>query len=283
MNISKLVTIIAVFSAGQALAGPFTNLGIDQASPDIVAWAQGVVSFTPTPSGSLSAEGDAALGPPDASFAPLGDLDSSEIASGDLPGAITLDFGPLSLFDGPGWDLAVFENAGEFFTAPFIFGELAYVQVSSDGVVFAEFPNTSLNVESGQGTADTELVVPWGRNFAGLNTTNVQNLAGIHPQGTGTAFDLSDLTAEPLVTSGDVDLTNIRFLRLIDIPGSGDFLDSQGNPILDVWPTSGAGGLDLDAVGARYVVPEPTSTILMLFTVFYGLCARNRVRVLCRG
>jgi len=247
-----------------ASVGLYANVGIDESSPDIVIWAQEVASFTPTGSGSLPSEGISALGAPDSTHVSLGDLDAPEIASGASPGIITLGFAQASIFNGPGWDFAVFENAGEFFTAPFIFGELAYVEVSTDGIAFAQFPSTSLNVEPGQGTADTELIVPFGRDFAGLNTNNVENLAGIHPQGTGTAFDLSDLGGEPLVQSGAVDLDEINFVRLVDIPGNGAYQDSQGNPILDAWLTTVTGGLDLDAVGARHVIPEPASTTLAL-------------------
>ncbi|AKB27733.1 Chitin binding protein [Methanosarcina siciliae T4/M] len=49
--------------------------------------------------------------------------------------------------------------------------------------------------------------------------------------------------------NGSVDLNSINYVRIVDIPGSGDFKDSQGNPIYDGWVTWGSGGLDLEAVG----------------------------------
>ncbi|AKB27731.1 Chitin binding protein [Methanosarcina siciliae T4/M] len=49
--------------------------------------------------------------------------------------------------------------------------------------------------------------------------------------------------------NGSVDLNSINYVRIVDIPGSGDFKDSQGNPIYDAWVTWGSGGLDLEAVG----------------------------------
>jgi hypothetical protein len=59
----------------------------------------------------------------------------------------------------------------------------------------------------------------------------------------------------------------VRFVRVIDVPGDGSFLDSQGNGILDTWVTTdlqfGNGGFDLDAVAARYPVPEPATWILV--------------------
>jgi hypothetical protein len=65
----------------------------------------------------------------------------------------------------------------------------------------------------------------------------------------GTPFDLEDLESHPDVISGDVDLDEIRYVRITDIPGTGDFLDSQSNPIYDAWLTWGSGGVDLEAVG----------------------------------
>ena len=48
-------------------------------------------------------------------------------------------------------------------------------------------------------------------------------------RGYGTPFDLSDLLSDPLVLSGAVDLNNIQYVKLVDIPGNGSFLDSQGH------------------------------------------------------
>ena len=53
-------------------------------------------------------------------------------------GSITLSFDP-PVSNGDGWDFAVFENGFED-----TFLELAYVEVSSDGVVFVRFDNASL-------------------------------------------------------------------------------------------------------------------------------------------
>jgi hypothetical protein len=49
-----------------------------------------------------------------------------------------------------------------------------------------------------------------------------------------------------------VDLLNIRYVRVVDIPGSGDFLDATGAPIFDSWVTTGSAGFDLDAVGVLH-------------------------------
>jgi hypothetical protein len=275
---TALVAIMYVNFAPAAIAGPFNNVGISRNDSSIDQWAATVVSYQPAP-GVAAAFSDpaAALGPADESVVSLGDLDGQQIGEGVPPGAITMAFA-TPIRNGPDWDLLVFENAAALFPPPFVFGELAYLEASSDGVHFARFPSVSLNVEPGQGVAgETELNTTFGRAFAGINITNVSNLAGIHPGNFGTAFDLDDLSGMPLVQSGDVDLHGIRFVRLIDIPGNGAFLDSQGRAILDAWVTRGTGGLDLDAIGARYAVPEPTTDALTAAAiVLVVLSARKR-------
>jgi hypothetical protein len=271
-----------LFCSATLQAGPFTNLGIPAADPSLTQWGNTIVNYAPSSGVSTSfANSSAALGTPNGTIVSLGDLDATQIGNGILPGRITLGFAqPFA--NGPGWDFAVFENASTFFSAPFIFAELAYVEVSTDGVNFARFPSVSLNVEPGAGIpGDTELNAGFGRAFAGLNTTNVKNLAGIHPTNVGTAFDLSDLADDPLVSGGLLDLWNVYFVRLVDIPGNGAYLDSQGNPILDTWLTTGSGGLDLDAVGTRYLspIPEPATWAAMLSGAALAIVFTRRRRV----
>jgi len=82
------------------------------------------------------------------------------------------------------------------------------------------------------------------------------------------------------VLNGNVDLANIRFIRLIDILGDGSVLDSFGNPILDAFDVNdppGGNGFDLDAVGAINIVPEPSSFVLISF-VWLTLGCVNRLR-----
>ena len=263
------VFVLGLVQAAQA--GPFDNIAIP--ASDIRAWANEVVSFQPTTSGSAVGTESNALGRADSTFVSLGELDASQIAQQDAPGSITLSL-PFAITNGQGWDFAVFENAGNFFTEPVFFAELAYVEVSSNGTDFVRFPSTSLNVEPGTGTPDTELEAEFGRDFAGLNITNVSNLAGIHPAGSGTSFDLDDLQG----IAADIDLNNIEYVRIIDIPGDGTFLDAQGNPILDTWPgVADSGGFDLDAVGARNLVPEPSAGWLLL-AAFLGCSVFRRRR-----
>lgn len=174
----------------------------------------------------------------------LGDLTAAQITSGALAGAITLRFAkPIRNYTGA--DFAIFENG---FAATFntggsgsggIFAELAYVEVSQDGVAFHRFNPVSLTPSAVGG-------------YGTINPTNVLNLAGKHVNAYGdswgTPFDI-----------GQLGLDSISYIRLVDIPGSGAFKDGAGNPIYDSWRTFGSGGFDLEAVGVisiRMTFPE---------------------------
>lgn len=65
----------------------------------------------------------------------------------------------------------------------------------------------------------------------------------------------------------------IRYVRIVDIPGSGDFLDSLGNPILDAWLTTGSGGFDLRAIG---VIPEPAHFVGVIGLAVLFMALRRR-------
>lgn len=167
----------------------------------------------------------------------LGDCSTADIAAGLTPGWITLALArPIA--DLSGADFAVFENG--FSTGNQIFGELAYVEVSSNGEDFARFPARSLVPGP---------IGPYGR----FDATDVFNLAGKHANGYGvswgTPFDLSQLAEHPLAQTGALDLDAITHVRIVDIPGTGQFLDSLGSPIYDPSVTTGSGGFDLEAIG----------------------------------
>lgn len=153
---------------------------------------------------------------------------------------------PIRNFSGA--DFAIFENGfislyntGGGSKIGEVWAELAYVEVSSDGEHFARFPSVSLTPEL-VGAYET------------INPSNVFNLVGKHVnaygESWGTPFDLSQLQDDPLVTDGVLNLDAITHIRLVDIPGSGDFLDSLGDPIYDGWLTWGSGGADIEALGA---------------------------------
>ena len=177
----------------------------------------------------------------------LGELTGAQV------GKVTLHFTdaqhPAPIRNLPGADFVVFENgvvsqsgSGGAVVGG-IFGELAYVEVSSDGVNFARFPSVSLTPGP---------VNPYGT----LDPSKIFNLAGKHVNAAGecwgTPFDLAALANHPLVTGGFLDLNSVRHVRIVDIPGNGGFLDSAQpapHPIFDPWPTYGSGGFDLEAIG----------------------------------
>jgi hypothetical protein len=161
----------------------------------------------------------------------VGQADNFVTSIGD-GGVVTLSFN-YPIFDGAGWDFAVFENA---FSDGFL--ELAFVEVSSDGQNFFRFPAASL-------TQDTLQTGPFGLTDA----TKINNLAGKYRLGYGTPFDLSELSG---ITN--LDIQNISHVRIIDVIGSISPLygtqDTAGNYVNDPWPTPFvSSGFDLDAVG----------------------------------
>lgn len=232
----------------QQSADSFLNPG-NFVNPLFLGWATGVSVYSPASNVTLAwANPDFVLGPVTGDHfdvTSLGDLNSSQISQGALPGRITLTFS-AAIKNKSGADFVVFENgiisaggagagvAGE------IFGELAYVEVSSDGTNFVRFPNFSLTLN------------PVG-TFGTMNATNVFGLAGKHAnangQSWGTPFDLEQLSSLTAVVGGLVNLNAITHVRLVDIPGTGAFLDSANNPIYDASVTMGSGGFDLEAVG----------------------------------
>lgn len=204
--------------------------------PAFSSWASGYVDYTPgadvtvgfqTPANAVGAYG----------------TDVVVLGHG---GRITLTFDtPIS--DGDGDDLAVFENGfAENPTSQNLFCELAYVEVSSDGVTFARFDSASRQATP---------VAAFGFQSAEL----LGGVAGKDLGGYGTPFDLSTLRNDPLVRSGAVDLEAITHVRLRDIVGANDYPnpgdtypDSFGRQILDSHKATGSGGFDLRAVGALH-------------------------------
>ena len=213
--------------------GGFINQG-NYVNPLFFDWADSVVSYAPAPGVAPQwSNSSLTLGPVTGDHfdvASLGDLSSTQIAGGAAPGKITLHFAhPIQNLTGA--DFTVYENA--FFQgsgAASLFGELAYVEVSADGVNFVRFPSRSLTA------------APVG-SYGTIDPTNVRNLAGKHVNAFGaswgTPFDLAE-----------VGLASVSYVRFVDIPGSGAFLDSLNQPIYDAWVTVGSGGADIEAVGA---------------------------------
>ncbi len=156
-------------------------------------------------------------------------------------GTATLFFDP-PITNGEGYDFAVFENG--FFNgsnSENAFLELAYVEVSTDGINFVRFPAISQTNNFYQLSA-----------FESINTRYIDNLAGKYTVDYGTPFDLSILENENYQTI--INTKHISYIKLIDVVGSIDSLyanfDSENNVINDPFPTPfNSSGFDLDAVG----------------------------------
>lgn len=202
-------------------------------------------------------EGSFALGPASG--------DSADVVSLGDGGSIALQF-DSGISDGPGDDLAVFENG--FFTIGGLFGEFAFVEVSSNGVDFARF-ETACNLTQ---------PVP---GFGAVDPADYQGFAGDQALGSGTGFDLAQFADHPLATSGALNLLAVSHVRIIDVIGDGSAADSLGWPVYDPYPTAFAtGGFDLEAVGVLHAAPEPAAVTQLAagLLALHGLSARPRHR-----
>ncbi|MDF1675078.1 MAG: T9SS type A sorting domain-containing protein [Vicingaceae bacterium] len=183
------------------------------------------------------------------------------VSLGDGGSAVLTFTAPIK--NGSGADFAIFENS---FDGQFL--ELAFVEVSSDGVNFFRFPAHSL-------TQDTTQL----DNNANMDATYIHNLAGKYRAQYGTPFNLDDVDGTP-----GLDVNNITHVKIIDVVGSinptyGTY-DDENNIINDPFPTPfPTGGFDLDAVGiihhqptninenepiVNQIYPNPFSTNLTL-------------------
>ena len=161
----------------------------------------------------------------------IGKADNSVVSLGD--GGTAVSYFEVPIVNGPGYDFAIFENS---FLDDFL--ELAFVEVSSDGINFVRFENTS-------NTSVNEQVATFGT----IDATKVNNLAGKYRGGYGCPFDLAELE-----NISGLDIYNITSIKIIDVIGSIDTeyasYDSHENIVNDPWPTPfESSGFDLDAIG----------------------------------
>ena len=246
---------IALLS-GAAAAGPYTEAGYDPAL--MSAWATSVSELVRGPRDvaqpGLGAagfgSGELALGAPGDAF--------DVVSLGD-GGHITLHFAS-GIDDGPGDDFAVYENG--FWTLEGLFAELAFVEVSSDGVNFVRFDATTLRTQPVSGP-DGDVIDPSDDHYLG----------GKHEHGLGTGFDLAD-----------AGLAQAHYVRLVDVIGDGSTGDHAGSPVWDPYPTPfDSGGFDLDAVGVLHVLPEPGAAALAAGVLGLAALAWRRGAACGRG
>jgi hypothetical protein len=190
----------------------------------IVAWAKAVAGYLPGTGVS-----DPKWMMPAQAFGPAGTDPTAVVVLGNA-GTITLTFdSPIT--DGDGWDFAVFENS----FASDIFLELGFVEVSSDGSHFARFDSAFRGPTAPCGSCSG-------------TAAQIGGLAGSYMVGYGTPFDLAALRNVALVRDGSVDLTAIKYVRIVDIVGDGATLDSFGRAIVDPLSTGPTAGFDLDGI-----------------------------------
>ena len=239
--------VAGLASASSLLGGPYDgaagspgSLAVAHTDPEIAGWATGFANLarglaqvdTPAYGNASFGAGEYTLGPVRRESSD----DVYDVASLGDGGSVILTFAePLG--DGPGWDFAVFENG---FAGSFL--ELAFVEVSSDGVNFFRFDAYS----------ETPAATQIG-SFGVIDPTNIRNLAGKYVGGHGTPFDLAELAdRSPLL-----DVNAITHVRVIDVVGTinpdyatRDVLDRIIN---EPWPTPfSTGGFDLDGVAVRH-------------------------------
>lgn len=218
----------AISAGDNSIAEWATHCVLDLGYIDIADKSQGLVNL-----------GDAT--------SPIGQADNFVVSLGDS-GRATVTF-KAPIYNGPGPDFVVFENG---FANPAnpeeSFMELAFVEVSSDGVNFVRFPATC--------NTDTTTQIPGTGVYA--NASKVNNLAGKYIARWGTPFDLEELRS-----SSGLDIDNITHVRMVDVIGDiGQHAtrDMNGNKINDPYPTNFiSGGFDLDAVGVIYMKGFPAS------------------------
>lgn len=232
-----VITTLAAHAGPYApKAGEIGSTAIAADSPKLLTWASASANLTRglqqlnISNSGLATYGEAADGLGIADCTP--DDPYGVVSLGD-GGSMTVTF-PTPLGNGLGYDLAVFENS---FTDTFL--ELAFVEVSSNGVNFFRFPAASLtpsNVQVG--------------GFSSIDPTDLNNLAGKYRAGFGTPFDLDELQyASPLLN-----VNRITHVRVTDVVGSitpsHARRDASDRIINDPFPTPfDSAGFDLDAVG----------------------------------
>ena len=227
-------------------------------SSAFVAWATGVEVERGPMNIANPSLGLASFGP-DLTVAlgrPGGTMDVISLGDG---GSATLTFAS-PIYNGPGPDFAVFENGlvnGQDHTICFL--ELAFVEVSSDGVNFFRFPAVSK-------VQDTEQL----GGFDCIHASLIHNFAGKYAVFYGTPFDLDEVEDNVLLNKN-----KITHVRIIDVVGNIDpeyaSYDSEGHAVNDPWPTPfNSSGFDLDAVGviydiAHYDVPENETEVVAVY------------------
>jgi hypothetical protein len=217
------------FGAHSALVSAL-GLGLAASAAAQSHFATSVVQFNQGSGGGIFTQANI-LGAPQGGGLGGGSLHVLTLGEG---GSVTLGF-DVAIVDGPGADFTTFEN-GFVFGAGSVFSEVAFVEVSTDGVSFARFPSKY----AGSGTnMGAQRALCGGMPVVANALTNTVSAFDPSVSG-GEAFDLADLANEPSVIAGDVLLSDVHFVRLVDCAAGST--DAFGTPL------AAAGGADIDAV-----------------------------------
>ncbi len=218
---------VATTGLGPYPPGPSSPLStaFDPSDPAFVGWATGIVFTRGEPLGTYDGSPDDVLGNTDG-YVSLGN-----------GGIATVTFA-RPIRNGPGFDLAVFENT---------WNELAFVEVSSNGTDFFRFPSVSLMPE---GPSQSSILDP----------TALYNFGGKYGA-LGSPFELDEMVGvDPLLNVDRV--THVRIVDVIgDISSPDVDHDSQGHVINERGGGATSGppaGFDLTRVGVFYEQYPPT-------------------------
>ncbi len=222
-----LITSISTAQFAPA-AGQIGSSAIYKDSSIIVNWAKSATITRGFQDISNTSLGETFIGD---SSSVIGMADINNVISLGDGGSVICQF-QYPIINGIGYDFAVFENS---FQDDFL--ELAFVEVSSDGLYYNRFPAISF-------TDTTEQI----GSFDLINPSKLNNLAGKYRGGYGVPFDLQEL-----ISDTNLNLNNITHVRVVDVVGSINNLyanyDSEQRKINDPWPTPfSSGGFDLDAI-----------------------------------
>lgn len=216
-------------------AGTVGTSAIHKDSSLFINWAIGCTLNRGWQNISDTTLGKAQVG--DETYVP-GPAGNGIVSLGDAGEAIITFEKPI--MNGDGYDFAVFENGfiDQTLKLGTAFLELAFVEVSSDGINFFRFDAICLN--------DTLIQLD---TYEGIDATKLNNLAGKYIGNYGTPFDLDELKDQV-----GLDVMKITHVKVVDVVGNITTKycsrDSRGFPINDPWPTPFAqSGFDLDAVG----------------------------------
>lgn len=164
-----------------------------------------------------------------------GKANLSVVSLGDGGEAVIELNNPIANHDG--YDFAVFENGFYDFANNGYFLELAFIEVSSNGIDFYRFPNQSLTPTDSQ-----------TGSFGISDPTQIDGYAGKYTGFYGVPFDLTQLDQV-----AGLDINHITHIKIIDVVGNINptfaTYDDSNRIVNDPYPTSfNSGGFDLDAI-----------------------------------